>query len=46
MKRIACFILRVNFSHIRGDDMDVLIRHVVKRQSAMLRKQREMREAE
>lgn len=40
------YTLRVNFSHIRGDDMDVLIRHVVKRQSAMLRKQREMREAE
>ncbi|MES9898893.1 MAG: PilZ domain-containing protein [Sedimenticola sp.] len=40
------YTLRVNFSHLRGDDRDVLIRHVVQRQSALLRKQREMREAE
>ncbi|MES9858410.1 MAG: PilZ domain-containing protein [Sedimenticola sp.] len=40
------YTLRVNFSHLRGDDKDILIRHVVKCQSTLLRKQREMREAE
>ncbi len=36
--------LRVNFIHLRDDDQDVLIRHVIRRQSEMLRKRREARE--
>lgn len=40
------YAVRVSFSHLRENDRDVLIRHVVKRQSAMLRKERERREAE
>ena len=39
------FQIRVNFTHMRENDRDVLIRHILKRQSAMLRKQREARES-
>lgn len=35
---------RVNFSHLRDSDRDVLIRHVLQRQSEYLRKKREERE--
>jgi c-di-GMP-binding flagellar brake protein YcgR len=36
--------IRVNFTHLRESDRDVLIRHVLQRQSEMLRRQREERE--
>ncbi len=36
--------LRVNFSHIRDADRDALIRHILRRQAAVLRQQREDRE--
>jgi hypothetical protein len=36
--------LRVNFNHMRESDKDVLIRHVIKRQGRLLRKERESRE--
>jgi hypothetical protein len=37
------FQIRVNFSHMRENDRDVLIRHILKRQSALLRREREKR---
>ncbi len=36
--------IRVNFSHIRESDRDLLIRHVIQRQTNQLRKAREERE--
>ncbi|HHH39817.1 MAG TPA: PilZ domain-containing protein [Sedimenticola sp.] len=39
----ACRV-RVNFTHLRESDRDLLIRHVLQRQSEMLRRQREARE--
>jgi hypothetical protein len=38
--------IRVDFSHMRDSDRDVLIRHVIQRQTRMLRQRREEREAE
>ncbi len=38
------YLLRVNFSYLREQDRDMLIRHVIQRQSEMLRKRREERE--
>ncbi|MES9962141.1 MAG: PilZ domain-containing protein [Candidatus Sedimenticola sp. 20ELBAFRAG] len=38
--------LRVNFTHLRDADRDVLIRHVIRLQTEDLRRQREEREAE
>ncbi|MES9931372.1 MAG: PilZ domain-containing protein [Candidatus Sedimenticola sp. PURPLELP] len=38
--------LRVNFTHLRDADRDVLIRHVIRLQTEELRRQREEREAE
>jgi c-di-GMP-binding flagellar brake protein YcgR len=38
--------MRVNFSHMREADRDVLIRHVIQRQTVELRKAREAREEE
>ena len=38
--------IRVDFSHMRESDRDVLIRHVIQRQTKMLRQRREEREAE
>ncbi len=38
------YLLRVNFSHLREQDRDLLIRHVIQRQSEMLRQRREERE--
>ncbi|MCB1850845.1 MAG: PilZ domain-containing protein [Gammaproteobacteria bacterium] len=38
------FQTRVNFRHLRECDRDVLIKHVIQRQSEYLRKQREERE--
>jgi hypothetical protein len=40
------YCIRVNFSHMRESDRDVLIRHVIQRQTRMLRKLREERESE
>ncbi len=40
------YFIRVNFMHMRENDRDLLIRHVVKRQGEFLRKRRESREAE
>jgi c-di-GMP-binding flagellar brake protein YcgR len=37
--------IRVNFTHLRESDRDLLIRHVVQRQTDQLRKAREEREA-
>ena len=37
--------IRVNFSHLRESDRDLLIRHVVQRQTDQLRRAREEREA-
>lgn len=42
----STYTLRVDFTHINSNDQDVLIRHVIKRQSRLLREQREAREAE
>ena len=39
------FQIRVNFTHLRENDRDVLIRHILKRQSALLRAQRETRDS-
>jgi hypothetical protein len=39
------YCIRVNFSHLRESDRDLLIRHVVQRQTDQLRKAREEREA-
>ncbi len=39
------FQIRVNFTHLRENDRDVLIRHILKRQSALLRAQRENRDS-
>ena len=36
--------LRINFSHIRDSDRDALIRHILRRQGEMLRRERERRE--
>ncbi len=36
--------LRINFSHIRDLDRDALIRHILRRQGQMLRKEREIME--
>jgi hypothetical protein len=41
----APFRVRVNFTHLREKDRDLLIRHVLKRQSEMLRKRREHQES-
>ncbi len=38
--------IRVDFAHMRESDRDVLIRHVIQRQTKMLRQRREEREAE
>ncbi len=38
------YFIRVNFMHMRENDRDLLIRHVVKRQGDMLRRRRESRE--
>jgi c-di-GMP-binding flagellar brake protein YcgR len=38
--------VRLNFIHMRENDRDLLIRHVIKRQGEFLRKRREEREAE
>lgn len=38
------YLLRVNFSHMRESDQDILISHVIQRQSIELRKRREERE--
>ncbi len=38
------YIVRVNFTHMRESDRDLLIRHVVCRQGELLRRQREQRE--
>lgn len=38
------YLLRVNFSHMRDSDQDILISHVIQRQSVELRKRREARE--
>lgn len=35
------FFTRVNFTHMREKDRDLLIRHVIKRQSELLRRRRE-----
>lgn len=40
------YTLRVDFTHISSSDQDVLIRHVIKRQSKLLREKREAWEAE
>jgi c-di-GMP-binding flagellar brake protein YcgR len=40
------FFIRLNFIHMRENDRDLLIRHVIKRQGEYLRKRRENREAE
>lgn len=40
------YCIRVNFSHMRESDRDVLIRHVIQRQTRMLRKLREERESD
>ena len=40
------YFVRINFMHMRENDRDLLIRHVVKRQGEMLRKRRESREVE
>jgi c-di-GMP-binding flagellar brake protein YcgR len=39
------YCIRVNFSHLRETDRDLLIRHVVQRQTDQLRKAREERES-
>jgi c-di-GMP-binding flagellar brake protein YcgR len=39
------YCIRVNFSHLRESDRDLLIRHVVQRQTDQLRKAREERES-
>lgn len=36
--------LRINFTHIKDADRDALIRHILRRQGQMLRKEREHRE--
>jgi len=38
------YFSRINFLHMREKDRDLLIRHVIKRQSDMLRQRREQRE--
>jgi len=38
--------LRVNFTHIRENDREALIRHILRRQGQMLRRQRERHELE
>ena len=38
------YLLRVNFTHMRESDQDILISHVIQRQSVELRKRREERE--
>lgn len=40
------YFIRVNFMHMRENDRDLLIRHVVKRQGEFLRKRRRDREVE
>ena len=40
----APYLMRVNFTHIRESDRDLLIKHVIHRQSEMLRHRRETRE--
>ena len=42
----ANYTLRVDFTHINSSDQDVLIRHVIKRQSKLLREKRKAQEAE
>jgi hypothetical protein len=37
------FLIRVNFSHIRESDRDLLIKHVIQRQGELLRLRREQR---
>ena len=41
----APYRVRVNFTHLREKDRDLLIRHALKRQSEMLRKRREQQES-
>lgn len=40
------YCIRVNFTHLRESDRDVLIRHVIQRQTDQLRKAREERESD
>jgi hypothetical protein len=40
------YFIRLNFIHMRDNDRDLLIRHVIKRQGEFLRKRREQRETE
>jgi hypothetical protein len=40
------YFVRVNFMHMRENERDLLIRHVIKRQGEMIRKSREEMEAE
>ncbi len=42
----STYSLGVDFTHINNNDQDMLIRHVIKRQSKLLRERREAREAE
>jgi hypothetical protein len=37
--------LRINFTHIRDADRDALIRHILRRQGQMLRRERELKES-
>lgn len=40
------YLLRIDFTHIRDADQDVLIRHLLRRQGDMLRQRREQRDNE
>ena len=42
----SSYSLSVDFTHINSSDQDILIRHVIKRQSKLLREKREAREAD
>jgi len=41
----APYRVRVNFTHLREKDRDLLIRHILKRQSEMLRRRREQQDS-
>ncbi|MBF0255294.1 MAG: PilZ domain-containing protein [Gammaproteobacteria bacterium] len=40
----GAYLLRVNFSHMREKDRDLLIKHIIQRQGDMLRKRKEEQE--